>query len=99
VWGNLSLSELLRRHTDDLLGYGLATTKNFLGNRGGRDRLVCVMDIINVRNVRDISDVRNVTNIGDVDYAQVVASIVIPREERLSGAERKPTYQADANAD
>jgi hypothetical protein len=63
---------------------------------GGGNRSISVVNVVDICSVRDGRDVGDVANVGDVDDAQVIGTVVIPREERFSRPEREPGHEINA---
>lgn len=89
--------QLLRRDSYHVMCNRLTATENFGRYGGSCDSLVSVMNLVDVPDIDYVRDVGHVPNVGDVDYAQVVASVVIPREERFSRTQRKPNGESDVS--
>lgn len=95
---DLRLCQLLRREMDHLTRYRLSTAERTLRHSCCSDILVLVMNVVYVRDVGDIRDVGHVADIRDVHYVQVIAAVVIPGEKGFARSQRKPTNQADSDA-
>jgi hypothetical protein len=57
------------------------------------------MHVIYVGYIRDVRNVGHIANISYVDYAQIVAPEVIPREKGFAGSQGKPAYQSNTYSD
>src|SRR5260370_11811558 len=89
--------KLLRVQPNELMCDRLTTSKDIGGHSRGRDSAIGVMNLIDVGDVRDVGNVRYVPDVGDVDYAKVIAAVMIPGEVRLPRAQREPGGQADTS--
>lgn len=87
--------KLLWSESNELMRNRLTSVENVGGHGSGCNRAIRVMDLIDVGDVRDVGDVCYVPNVRDVDYAKVVAAVVIPREVWLARPQWKPSCQAD----
>ena len=95
----MRLGNLFGRHTDGLMRYRLSVAENIFRHCGGRYGSVGIMNIVDVCDVRNICDVSHVPDVRDVDYAQIVATVVIPGKKRLSRSQWKPADQVHADTD
>lgn len=99
MWDHLRSHQLLWRNFHHVIGHAHTAPENFRWHYRGRDSLVRVMHIVDVPDVDDVLDVGYVTHVGDVDDSQVIAAVVIPREERLRGSQWKPADKVHIHAD
>src|SRR6516225_3357586 len=102
---HLRSRQLLRRHAHCGARYRLAAAKR-AGRHHCRAKVaVSVVDVthIDVSHVGDICNIRDVghvPDVGNVNLAQVVSLIVVPRDERIARAKREPRgYSAEAEAE
>lgn len=93
------LKQSRTRNADQITHHGLTTAKNMRGDSARCDGAVSVVDISDVRYVDDAINIGHVPNVGDVNQAQVVATIVIPRKERLARSKWEPRRYTAPNRD
>ena len=86
MWNHSRTRHLRAIDAHDLTLNRLSATEDTRGNSSHSD-LAIYISIVGDIDVRDVGDVRHVTNIY---VAQIPIAVVIPREEGLTRAERKP---------
>jgi hypothetical protein len=87
--------------------YLLATAEGGGWYRGGGDVLIGIVDVGRIDGgdvsrigyVCDVGYGGRVPHIGDVNLTEVVASIVIPGDERIPGSQREPSRESAATTD
>jgi hypothetical protein len=91
VRDDLCFFELLRRHSNRLARYRLPAIEDVGRHRRGRDGSVSIMNIVDIGDVRDVGNVRYVSDVRDIHLAEVIGSVVIPREIWFPRPQWKPS--------
>jgi hypothetical protein len=77
----------------------LSSAQHISGRSCCRNRSISIVNVVDICNVRDVGNVGYVANVGDIDDAQVIGAVVIPREEWFTRPEREPCHEIHTDAD
>jgi hypothetical protein len=80
-----------------MLRHRLSTAEHVLRHCGGGDLLVRIVNIVYVSNINDGVDIGDSSYVCDVHQAEIVATVVVPGEERIERTQREPSNQIRAN--
>jgi hypothetical protein len=84
VRSHLRPCKLLRRKADNLVRHRLSAAEDISRHGCRSDALVGIVNIVDIPGIDDVFYVRDISDVRNVHRAQIVRSIVIPREEWIA---------------